>query len=193
MDYKFFLQGIKNIISDPARAWDSIDNQNKPVRFIRDSFLLPLIILVSISAFAGSMLFKGAEFPPVYSVFAGLKTFILLFGTIYITAYVFGEVTFPLDLGKDFHVSFRIITFSFVPFLICLILSNLFESLLFINVIGLYGLYIFWAGAEKLLDPPQYKKLPLLIATTITAIIIYVASNIVLSKMFDRIFYIFFD
>lgn len=193
MNYKFFLQGIKNIIFDPAKAWEIIDTENKPVKVIRDSFVFPLILLVSLSAFTGSLIFTGTGFPPVYSVFTGIRTFIALYCTIYVTAVLFGEVTFPLDLGRDFYISFRIISFSFAPFLLCLILSNLFESLLFVNIIGLYGLYIFWAGAGKLLDPPQYKKMPLLIATTVTAAVIYISSTVVLKMLFERIYYAFFD
>ncbi len=105
---------------------------------------------------------------------------------------ILGEITYPLDLGKDFSISFRLIAFSLAPFILCQVLSRLFESLLFVNVIGLYGLYIFWTGAEKLLNPPQYKKMPLLIATTITLAVIYVAANVLLNMIVDKVYYAFF-
>ncbi len=168
MNYKFFLLGIKNIIINPIKAWETIDSENRPVKIVRDSFLFPLIILVSVSAFAGSLIFTNPMLSPVYSIFTGIKCFLLLYLTIYATAIVFGEITYPLDLGKDFSISFRIIVYSVVPFLMCQILSRLFESLVFVNIIGLYGLYIFWTGAEKILNPPQYKKIPMLIATIIS-------------------------
>jgi hypothetical protein len=193
MDYKLFLIGIKNIISDPSRAWDVIENQNITAKEIRNSILLPLITLASIATFAGSMLFANSELLPAYSILTGVKSFIALFCTVYLTSYILGEVTYPMDLGKDFQVSFRIITLSFVPFMICQVLSGIFESLMFVNVIGLYGLYIFWAGADKFFNPPQYKKLPLLIAATATAVIIYIATNVVLKMFLDRIYYAFFD
>lgn len=193
MDFKFFLSGLKNIIFDPEKAWETIDIQNKPARVIRDSFLLPLIILASIASFAGSLLFSNTGLSPVYSLFTGMRSFLVLLSTVYVTALILGEVTFPLDLGKDFYVSFTIITFSFVPFFLCQIFSGLFESLLFVNIIGLYGLYIFWEGAEKFLDPPRYKKMPLLIAASIVAVIAYIATNTVLKMLLDRIFYAFFE
>jgi hypothetical protein len=192
MDYKFFLFGIKNIFMNPTKAWETIDSENKPVRVVRDSFLLPLIILVSISATAGSLIFTNTELSSVYSIFVGVRSFILLYFTIYATAFIFGEITYPLDLGRDFSVSFRIIAFSIAPFLICQILSGLFESLLFVNVLGLYGLYIFWTGIDKLLTPPQYKKMPLLIAATIAMVVIYVAVNVLLTILIDKIYYVFF-
>ncbi|HLN56462.1 MAG TPA: YIP1 family protein [Bacteroidales bacterium] len=193
MDIKYFITGLRNILFDPSKAWDTINIEHRPLKVIRDSFLLPLILLVSLAALTGSLLFTSNNLPPVYSIFTGLRTFLVLLCTVYATAFVLGEVTFPLDLGKDFYTSFTIITFSFVPFLICQIFSGLFESLLFVNIIGLYGLYIFWAGAEKFLDPPQYKKMPLLIATSVLAIFVYVVMNSVLKTILDKIFYALFD
>lgn len=193
MDIKYFITGLKNILFDPSGAWETINVEHRPLKVIRDSFLLPLILLVSLASLAGSLMFSSNNLPAVYSVFTGLRTFLVLLCTIYATALVLGEVTFPLDLGKDFYTSFTIITFSFVPFLICQIFSGLFESLLFVNIIGLYGLYIFWAGAEKFLDPPQYKKLPLLIATSVLAVGVYVVTNSILKTILDKIFYALFD
>ena len=192
MDYKFFISSIKNILLDPVKAWEIIDSENKSVKVVRDSYIFPLIILVAASAITGSLIFTNTELSPVYSIFVGIKHFVLLFFTIYATAIMLGEITFPLDLGRDFSVTNRIIVFSITPFLLCQILSCIFESLLFVNVIGLYGLYIFWTGAEKLLNPPQYKKMPLLIASLLTLGGIYIASSVVLNMLIDKIFYTFF-
>jgi hypothetical protein len=192
MYYKYFLHGIIDIILNPIEAWVTIDSEKRSVRFIRERFLFPLIILVSISAFLGSLIFINSELSPVYSIFAFIKCFGLLFFTIYSTAFVFSEITYPLDLGKNFTVSFKIILYSAVPFCMCQIMSLLFESLLFVNIIGLYGLYIFWTGAEKMLSPPQYKKMPLLIATTVTFTVIYIITNFLLTKLTDRIYYAYF-
>lgn len=193
MDLKFFISGLRNILFDPEKAWDTINMEHRPLRVIRDSFLLPMIILASLATFAGSLLFTDSNLPAAYSFFTGIRTFLVLLSTVYVTAIVLGEVTYPLDLGKDFYVSFTMVTFSFVPFLICQVFSGLFESLLFVNIIGLYGLYIFWAGAEKFLDPPQYKKLPLMIASSVIAVIVYVAVNTVLKTVLDKIFYALFE
>jgi hypothetical protein len=193
MDYRFFFSDLKNILLDPIKAWEKIDTENKSINVLRDNYLFPLLILVSASAFAGSLIFTNTELSPVYSIFVGIKYFIVLLFTIYATALILGEITFPLDLGKDFSISFRIIIYSITPFLLCQILSCIFESLLFVNVIGLYGLYIFWTGAEKLLNPPQYKKMPLIIAFVITLAGIYIATSVVLNILIDKIFYAFFS
>ncbi|MCX6255950.1 MAG: YIP1 family protein [Bacteroidia bacterium] len=192
MDYKFFLHGIKDILLNPIKGWERIDSENRTVKFVRDSFFFPLIILVSVSAFVGSFFFTNAKLSPVYSLFVGVKCFSILYFTIYATSFILSEITYPLDLGKDFNISFKIIVYSITPFLICKIFSGLFESLLFVNIIGLYGLYIFWTGAEKMLSPPKYKKMPMLIATTVTIFGIFIVTNLVLTKLIDRVYFTFF-
>ncbi len=192
MNYMFFLRGIKNIISNPISIWNTVDSKNIPVKLLRGSLLFPMIIIVSISAAVGSLIFTNPELSTAYSIFTGAKCLIVLLFTVYATTYILTGTTYPLDLGKDFNVSFSLIVYSIVPFLLCQIVSRLLESLLFINVLGLYGLYIFWTGAEKILKPPHYKKMPLLIATTVTMIGIYVASNLVLTMLIDRVYFSYF-
>ena len=193
MDFKFFLISLKNILLNPVKAWETIDSENRSIKVVRDSFLIPLLLLVTISTIAGSLIFINTELSPVYSILTGVKTFLAIFITVYASSLIFKEITYPLDLGRDFSVSFRIITFSITPFLICLFVSNIFESLLFLDILGLYGLYILWTGAEKLLNPPQYKKMPLLIASVITMGGVYTISVVLLNMLTDRIFYAFFS
>ncbi len=192
MNNKFLLFGVKDIIINPIKAWETIDSENSPVKVIRNSFLFPLTLIVSVSAIAGSLIYTNAELSPVYSVFVGIKCFLLYYVTVYATSFILKEITYPLDLGKDFAISFRLIAYSIVPLLLCQILSRLFESLLFVNVIALYGLYIFWTGIEKLLTPPGYKKIPLLIAAIFTFATIYISTNFLFTRLIDKIYYAFF-
>ena len=192
MDYKFFFRGIKNIILNPAKVWETIDSKNVPVKLLRGSFLFPLIILVSVSAFFGSMIFTNPELSAAYSILVGIKCLVLLLFTTYCSTWLLGEITYPLDLGKKFGVSFSLVVYSISPFILCQLLSRLLESLLFVNILGLYGLYIFWIGAEKLLAPAPHKKRPLLIASTIAMTGIYVATNLILTMFIDRVYFSYF-
>jgi hypothetical protein len=192
MDYRFLLYGIKNILLNPSKYWETIHSENTPVKIIRNNFLLPLVILVSIALTTGSLVFFNTELSVVYSIMLGIRIFIVLTVTTYFTSYILGEITYPLDLGKDFNISFRLIVYSLTPFLLCQILSSVFESLLFVNLIGLYGLYIFWTGADVILKPPQHKRMPMLIATTVVLAGVYVITDLVLKMITDRIYFAYF-
>jgi hypothetical protein len=189
----FLIFKVKNILTNPAKAWDTIDSENKSVKSIRNNLLLPLILLISVSSVAGSAMYTNAEMSGIYSFLTGIKSFFLFFISIYATAFIHKEITYPLDLGKNFAVSFRLISFSLVPYLLCQVLSSFFESLLFINVLAFYGLYLFWTGSEKLLTPPAYKKMPLLIATCITFTGVFIATNLLFTMIMDRVYLKFFS
>jgi hypothetical protein len=192
MDYRFLLNGIKNILLNPSKYWKTIYSENTPLNLIRNSFLLPLVIIVSIALITGSLLFFNTELSILYSILMGIRIFLVLIVTIYITAYIIGEITYPLDLGKDFNISFRLVVFSLTPFMLCQIVSSVFESLLFVNLLGMYGLYIFWTGVDIMLKPPQYKRMPMLIASTVVLIAIYVITGLFLTMLTDRIYYAYF-
>ena len=192
MDYRFLLTGIKNIIFNPLMYWQTIHSENITLKVIRNSFLLPLIILVSVAVITGSVIFINTELSFTYSIFLGIRRFLVLLTTTCISAMILKEITYPLDLGRDFNISFRLIALSLTPFLLCQVISSVFESLLFINVIGLYGLYIFWTGAEVMLKPPHYKRIPMLVAITIVVIAVYVAADIFLAMITDGLYYGFF-
>jgi hypothetical protein len=192
MDYKFLFNSIRYIILNPAKAWRIIQEENRPQKDIRNSFLFPLIILASVCAFLGSIIFINTKLSPVYSVFAGLKFLLLYLFVIYASALIFSEITKALDLGKSFTLSYKMIVYSLTPFLVCQLVSHLFESLIFVNILSLFGLYIFWIGAEKMLNPPDHKKLPMLVAVFVVVVELFVAGNVVLTLLTDRIYFAVF-
>lgn len=192
MDYKFLLQKFIQFLFNPAKAWDSISSENRPLKDSRNSFLLPLTSLVAVSAMAGSYFLANKQLSFIYSLLEGLKYFILLLAVAYSSAVVLKEMTYALDLGRDFSVAFKLIVYSLTPLYVCLVVSCLFESMVFVDILALYGLFIFWEGAIKMLNPPEYKKMPLLIATTITITGLYIAFSVVLNLVIDRVYYAFF-
>jgi Yip1 domain len=193
MDFKFLSHRIRNIILNPEKTWDAIHYENKPIKYVRGSFILPLIFLVALSAFLGSLLFTNTAVSEVYSVLVGVKYFILLCIVIYGTAFIFKELSKALDLATDFNLSFKIIAYSSAPFLLCQIISRLFESFIFVNVLALYGLYIFWTGVEKMINPPENKKIPMLISATVVFIILIVVGNLALTQVMDKLYFAFFS
>jgi hypothetical protein len=192
MDFKFLTDSVKNIIVDPSKAWDIIQSENRNVKYVKVSLILPLILLASVSAFLGSYFFINTGLTDVYSVLAGIKYIVLYYLVIYGTSLILAEITKVLDIGMDFNLTFKLIAYSSIPFLICQIVSRLFESFLFINVLALFGLYVFWVGAEKIINPPERKKAPLLIVALITFVLLFYFADWILSGLFDKLYFTFF-
>ncbi len=181
------------MFSNPANFWATAKSGKISASTVRYSLLFPLALLVSVSAFFGSLLYTNSELSVAYSVIFSIKCLAVIFITVYFTSYILREITYPLDLGQRFQHLFHprsvfCCSISVVPDL-----SRFFESLLFVNIISLYGLYIFWTGAETLLNPPAYKKMPLLIAAAITFTGIYISTNFLLNMITERFFYTLFS
>lgn len=191
MDFKFLYHRIRNLVLNPVAAWDAIHSENRPLRYVRGSFFLPLTVLVAVSAFLGALLFTHTGFSEVYPVLIGIKYFLLFLISAYATTFIFMEVTKSFGLGSDFTVSFKIIVYSVAPFLICQIISRLIESFIFVNLLALYGLYIFWTGTEKMINPPEQRKIQLLLAATFSFILVFVIANWLLSGIIDKIYFAF--
>ncbi len=191
MDFRFLSHRVKSIILDPEKTWEAIHYENRPVKFVRGSFFFPLVILVAISAFLGSILFTNTGVSEVYSVLVGIKYFLLLCLVLYGTSFILNEITSYLDLGRDSALTFKLVVYSSAPFLLCQIVSRLFESFIFVNVLALYGLYIFWTGTVKMLNPPENKRMPLLVSTAVVYIALIIAGNWALTQIIDKVYFTF--
>jgi hypothetical protein len=192
MDYKFLLKRFVSIILSPVKAWESISAEERPLSVTRNSYLLPLAAIVALAEIIGSFFLVNKQLTFVYSLLSGIEYFILIYGVVFSSAVILKEITYALDLGRDFSRAFRLVVYSMTPLFVCLVISNLFESLIFMDVLALYGLYIFWEGAKSLLRPPEHKKMPLLIATSVTIIALYVVFSLVLNQVVERLYYAFF-
>jgi hypothetical protein len=192
MDFRFLYHRTKYFIINPGKAWEVVHREERPMKFVRGSFFMPLLVLVAISAFLGSMFFINTTLKPMYSVLAAVTTFLFLYLGIYASAFVVREIMRALDLGHDILLAFKLVAYSMAPIFLSLTISRLFESLLFINVLGLYGLYIFWIGMETMVNPPDHKKLPMLIATVVSMVIIFLLLQVILSKLTETVYFTIF-
>ncbi len=192
MDFRFLYQRLTYIIINPDKAWAIIHSENRPIGDVRSSYFFPLITLVGLSSMLGSFFFTHNDLNLVYPVLQGLTYVVLLYLAINISTLVLSEICHALDLERSFTVSFKLINYSLAPFLVTQIVSRLFESLIFVNILSLYGLYIFWVGMDKMLNPPEHKKLPLIIATSFSLIIVYVILDKLLHGLMDTLYFSIF-
>lgn len=192
MDFPFLYHRTKYFIISPVKAWEAVQRENRPMKFVRGSFFMPLILLVAASAFIGSMFFINTTLKPMYSVLMALYTFLLLYLGVYGSAMLVKEILKALDLGNDFLVAFKLVAYSLSPVFLVMIVSRIFESLLFINVLGLYGLYLLWTGMEVMISPPEHKNIPFLIATVAVTVIVFLLLHLLLSKVAETAYFAIF-
>jgi hypothetical protein len=192
MNLRYFFQGIRNIITNPAEYWERLTKEKAASSSIRKSVLLPFALLIAISGFAGSIIFTDTHLYPVFSFLYGLQCLLEILIAVYLASAVLTMLSGPLEVSFSFSQIFMLIALSLVPFFVCQTISKLFESFQFVNIMALYGLNIFWIGSDHLLNLTGKKKVYLLITAFAAVAAIYFMSDLVLGLITDRIYFVFF-
>ena len=192
MDFRYLFKTIKNIIVNTEPEWDVVVNEKRTSGFITINLLLPLIILASLSAYLGSFLFIDTGLNQAYAVLSGLRYLIHFLVVIFLTAVLLKEALKRYGADPGFENAFKITALSSVPLLLCQIISRLFESFIFVNVLAVFGIYICWAGIDRLSDLPKKKKYQLLLIATALFIAVWLITNRLLKFAADEIYYSFF-
>jgi len=190
MDTSKLLNRVKGIIINPVKEWDLIIADNSDKNTIIKEYALPLIILISISTLIGS--FGSPKFlaPSIsYSVISAFVTMIVSIGSIYLSAYIINEIAPNFGISKNIENSFKLVIYSSTPAYIASIVANLHWTLSFLNIFGIYSVYLFWLGASQVLKISEDKKIGFVILSFIVLLVIYLVlavliGGIVLSTVF---------
>lgn len=192
MDFKFLADSVRNIILSTLKEWDAIYNENKPYRLFSRSIFFPLVILASISTFFGAFLFTNTELTNFYSVIAGLRYFAVITIVVYGTALGLREMMRSFGYGNDFGIAFKLVCFSVVPLLLCQIISQLFESFIFVNILAFFGFYILYTGIERMLSPSEPDRLKLMIGVPLIFFILFILTGRIITQITDKFYFSFF-
>lgn len=103
--------------------------------------------------FPGAFLFTNTELTNIYSLIAGIRYFIVMTIVVYGTALALREIMRSFGYRNDSGTAFKIVSVSVVPLLLCQIVSQLFESFIFVNILAFFGLYILYTGIERMISP----------------------------------------
>ena len=192
MDFKFLADTVRSIILSTLKEWDAIYNENKPYRLFSRSLFFPLVILASISAFLGAFLFTNTELTNFYSVIVGLRYFAVITIVVYATALALREMMKSFGYGNDFGIAFKLVCCSVVPLLLCQILSQLFESFIFVNILAFFGFYILYTGIERMLSPSESDRLKLMIGVPMIFFILFILTGRIITQITDKFYFSFF-
>jgi hypothetical protein len=192
MNFRFLVKTIKGLILSTDEEWDNIYSENRSVAFFNLNLLLPLVLLVTISSFIGSLLFIDTGLSDFYSVLTGIRYFILFYITVFCTTYIFKGIAKLMKFSLDNSGSFKITVCTITPFLMCQIISLMFESFIFVNILAFYGLFIGWMGIKKILNPPQNRNNQLMLAEAAVILVLFFVGNRILAAIFDKIYYTYF-
>ncbi len=176
---------VKSLVFEPALFWGR--QKSASLNNIQIAgYLIPLILFAAVGVFAGEM-FRGSRFYLFFPVMKAVRE-ILLFTVYYITmVIVINEMMTVSGVKKDMPVSQKLAAFSLTPLLVITFFTGLFPFLYILDILGIFGFYIFWTGINELLDFRDNRKYSFFLMIIISAILIYSLLSIFLSKLLSII------
>jgi hypothetical protein len=175
------------LILNPKKFWKQQKHDNGVHYKLIAVYFFPLLLCVTLAVFIGEFLRSNN----LYAGFALLKSLrkIILF-----TSYYFLSVFFTNELMKIFgaeknkQVARKLIVFSLTPFLLVSIITGLFPFLYVLDVIFLYGFYIFWIGAGELVALPESKLYKYIVVNITVCFTLFSFLSVFFSKLLNLYF-----
>jgi len=188
MNFTLLYRRIWDIIVDPIGMWQNVNEEKREVNELRISFLLPLVLLISIAGVIGALAFSYNGLSILFPINIAIKYFLSFVLTVEVTARVVTEILLVFTPERNFNVNYKIIMYSFAPFMVSMIITRLFSSLIFLNLISIYGFFIAYLGIRILTGIHKSLRIRYTALISISTIVIYLAITFIINSIFDGLY-----
>ena len=189
MNFSLLYRRIKNIIVNPRGMWADVAEENREVNELRLSFLLPMVLLIAVSGVAGTLLFTYNGLALTFPLLVAIKYFTGIFLTVEVAARIVTEIAFVFTRERNFNYNYKLVLYSFTPFMASMIITRLFSSLLFLNLAGLYGIYIAYIGVSTLYHLNPQGKIRYTALISLTTLVFYLAVTFIINSVVDLLYF----
>lgn len=179
------------IIFQPARAWDTIRKEDRSVRTVQGSFLIPVLIMISLSAFVGSLIYNPSGLSILFPVIRALKQFLCFYLTVLLSSLTLNEISLAFVRSKDYSFNFKLVTYSFTPLFITVIITRFLPDLALLNLLSLYGAYIIYTGLNTIENISRRAFLRYFIVALLIVIVFYLALSWLIRSLLEGIYFAF--
>ena len=193
IDTKFMYRRIRYVITNPARAWKHIRDENRTVKTVILSYLLPLISVVSLAAFAGTLIYTHSRLSILFPIIISVKLFLSLYLTILLSAWVINEISVAYRQNKNYEFSFKLVSYAITPLIVIMVITRLFPLLMFLNILGFYGAFILWVGINTMEDITSNGAIRFFILALTSIIIFYLSISWILGSVLEGLYFLIFS
>ncbi|MCG6188410.1 Yip1 family protein [Maribellus maritimus] len=184
---KKIVTTLKENILNPKDFWMTQKESTETHAQRITGFFLPLLGLAAVAVFLGEF-FRSSHFYMGYAVLKAMREIVLFVLQYLLAVYFTNELIKTFKGEKNIEVVRKLVLFSMTPFLVVSILTGLFQFLYVLDILGIYSFYIFWLGANELLELPKEKKDSYIIITILVNFFVFSFLSIILSKLLTAYF-----
>jgi len=191
MDLSLLYRRTRDIIRNPAAMWHDVKDESRSVNELRISFLLPMAIMIAIAGVVGTMIFTYNGFSLLFPLIVAVKYIIGFVVTVEITSLIITELAVAFVPVRSSSDNYKLVLYSFTPFMVIMIITRLFTSLIFLNLAGLYGVFIAWQGVKILAEAQPAVRIRYTALVSMATLVIYLAVFYILNAIHDGIYFAF--
>ncbi len=182
-DFKFIADSAKNIILKPKEEWPKISAMQISNKNLILTYALPLAAIAAVISLF--VIWLGTYLTFGFALKVAALQIVLPVLTIIASAILTNELAETFNSVKDLTRSFKLITYSYTPWLLANIIASISWSLTWVMLFSLYGIYLLWLGLPVLMKTPEDKR-PIY---TLAIVVIMFLIGLILSAIFgmDRI------
>ncbi|MDT8401731.1 MAG: Yip1 family protein [Bacteroidales bacterium] len=191
VDLKMLRDRARYVVLHPVRAWESIREENRTVKTVHKSFLIPVLILISLSAFAGSIIYKPTGLSVLFPLIRALKQFLCFYMTVLLSSWTLNEISVAFVPKKDYALSFKLVVYSLTPLYLTVIITRFFPELELINLLSLYGAYILYVGLSSIENISRRGLLKYFVVALLVLMTFYFTISWVSQSLLEGLYFAF--
>ena len=173
------VERAKAIILSPNSEWPVIDREPDSIRDIFVNYVAILAAIPAVCRFIGTALVGFSVMGVTYRVPLGsalasaIVGYVLTFVGVYVLAFITDWLAPRFKGTQNMTSAVKLAAYAATPAWLAGVFS-LIPALSFLGILGLYSLYLFYAGVPVMMKSPSEKSLGYTITIIVIAIVIAV-------------------
>ena len=170
---------VKNILLSPNSEWPAIAAERTNVGALYTGYIMPLAAIPPLAALIGFSLFLG-RLGFGFGLIGAIVSWVLALAGIYLAALVTQWLAPKFGGSGDFLQALKLVAYSHTASWV----GGVFMIIPFLGVIsflmGLYGLYLLYAGATPAVGVPKERAVAFTAALVVCVIVVFVVIGIIM-------------
>lgn len=182
MEFSFskLIGEVKLILVNPKGFWTGQKEVNGGWN-LWITYLLPIALAGAFAVFLGEF-FKQSDFFQ-FPLLKALREVLLFVLQYFISVFFTKELMKTFGAEKNIEIARKLVVYSMTPMLLVSLVTGLFPFLYVVDILGIYGFYLFSIGAKELLSFPENKEQSYILITVVVNFFIFSFLSILLSKV----------
>ncbi len=191
------IDRAKNILTNPAKEWEVIANEDVEVKDIILKYLVPLALIPAIATFINYLVFSflfssllsvkigsiaGVSF--FYGIRSAVQELVWPIAAACVAAVIINVLAKNFKSEENLKKAFQLVIYSLTPFLVASILM-IFPVLGFIaRLAAVYGFYILYLGVKPMMKAPEDQHTTFGVVSIVVMIVSFGVIGVITSLMF---------